>query len=447
MPWRAVILAAGRSSRMRSRTPKALHPLCGKPMLRHVVDAVVAAGIARPVVVVPKDAAPFRALLPDADCAVQPAPRGTGDAVLAARAAVDGDDDVLVVNADLPLLTPDTLRTLMARHEASGASLTLLTSTDAPQEGLGRILRDAHGRVAAVVEERDASAEQREVREVNGGVYAFRSDALWQRLEALQPTPAGEVYLTDVVAASVQAGHRVEAVAAADAAEVLGVNTRVHLAHAEAALRQRLRSHWMLAGVTLVDPASTYIDAGVDIGEDTVVYPNTHLYGATRIGRGCAVGPNAVVADSVVGQGCRVVASMLEGATLEAGVSVGPYSHLRPGAYAEQDVRVGNYVEVKASRLGRGTKVGHFSYIGDATVGRDVNVGAGTVTCNFDGTAKHRTIIEDGAHIGSDTMLVAPVRVGTRAITGAGAVVTRDVGAEALVTGVPARQRPAASEE
>ena len=440
--WRAIILAAGRSSRMRSRLPKALHPLCGKPMLRHVVDAVIGAGIARLVVVAPEQSAAFRELLPDADCAVQQTPRGTGDAVLAARPMLEGDDScVLVLNGDLPLLTSETLRSLMERHEASGAALTLLTAADAPQGGLGRVVRDADGRVTAVVEERDASAEEQGIREVNGGVYAFRSEALWPRLGALQPSASGEVYLTDVVALAVQAGERVDAVVAADPAELLGVNTRVHLAQAEAALRERLRSHWMLAGVTLVDPPSTFIDANVEIGEDTVVYPNTHLYGTTRIGRECFVGPNAVVADSVVGEGCRIVASMLEGATLEAGVSVGPYSHLRPGAYAEQDVRVGNYVEVKESRLGEGTRVGHFSYIGDATVGRDVNVGAGTVTCNFDGTAKHRTIIEDGALIGSDTMLVAPVRVGRRAVTGAGAVVTRDVDPEALVTGVPARQR------
>ena len=411
-------------------------------MLRHVVDAVVGAGIGRPVVVAPEQSAAFREMMPDADCAVQPTPRGTGDAVLAARPALDADGGcVLVLNGDLPLLTPETLRSLMARHETSGAALTLLTADDAPQEGLGRVVRDADGRVTAVVEERDASAEEQDIREVNGGVYAFRSEALWPRLGALQPSAVGEVYLTDVVAAAVRAGERVDAVVAADAAELLGVNTRVHLAQAEAALRERLRSHWMLAGVTLVDPASTFIDADVEIGQDTVVYPNTHLYGTTRIGQGCAVGPNTVVADSVVGEGCRIVASMLEGATLEAGVSVGPYSHLRPGAYAEQDVRVGNYVEVKESRLGRGTRVGHFSYIGDATVGRDVNVGAGTVTCNFDGTAKHRTVIEDGALIGSDTMLVAPVRVGRQAVTGAGAVVTRDVDPEALVTGVPARER------
>ena len=281
----------------------------------------------------------------------------------------------------------------------------------------------------------------RDIREVNGGVYAFRSDALWPHLDALRPSAGGEVYLTDVVGLAVQAGEHVDAVPVDDPAELLGVNDRVHLAQAEAVLRQRLRTRWMLAGVTLVDPPSTFIDADVEIGQDTVVYPNTHLYGTTRTGRGCSIGPNTVIADSVVGEDCRIVASMLEGATLEAGVSVGPYSHLRPGSHVEEDVHVGNYVEVKESRLGRGTKVGHFSYIGDATVGRDVNVGAGTVTCNFDGVAKHRTVIGDEALIGSDTMLVAPVRVGERAVTGAGAVVTRDVDPEALVTGVPARQR------
>ena len=440
--WRAVILAAGRSSRMRSRLPKALHPLCGTPLLRHVVSAVEEAGIPLPVVVAPQQSAPFQELLSDLGVVVQQTPRGTGDAVLAARPVLeDASDCVLVLNGDLPLVTSGTLRSLLERHETSGAALTLLTAEEAPQDGLGRIVRDAAGRVTAIVEAREASPQERNIPEVNGGVYAFRSEALWPLLDALQPSASGEVYLTDVIALAVQAGDHVDAVPVEDPTELLGVNNRVHLAQAEAVLRQRLRSHWMLAGVTLVDPPSTFIDADVEIGQDTVVYPNTHLYGTTRIGRGCSVGPNAVIENSVVGEECRIVASMLEGATLEAGVTVGPYSHLRPGSHVEQDVRVGNYVEVKESRLGRGTRVGHFSYIGDATVGRDVNVGAGTVTCNFDGAAKHRTVIEDGALIGSDTMLVAPVRVGQGAVTGAGAVVTRDVDPEALVTGVPARER------
>ena len=440
--WRAVILAAGRSTRMRSRLPKPLHPLCGAPMLRHVLNAVQGAGIPGPLVVAPQQAAPFRELVAETDCVVQQTPRGTGDAVLAARPLLEGaGGNVLVLNGDLPLLTSETLRSLMERHETSGAALTLLTAEEAPQSGLGRIVRDPAERVTSIVEARDASPEEQDIREVNGGVYAFRSDALWPRLDALRPSAGGEVYLTDVVGLAVQADEHVDAVPVDDPAELLGVNDRVHLAQAEAALRQRLRTRWMLAGVTLVDPPSTFIDADVEIGQDTVVYPNTHLYGTTRIGRGCSLGPNTVITDSVVGEDCRIVASMLEGATLEAAVSVGPYAHLRPGSHVEEDVHVGNYVEVKESRLGQRTKVGHFSYIGDATVGRDVNVGAGTVTCNFDGAAKHRTVIEDGALIGSDTMLVAPVRVGRRAVTGAGAVVTRDVDPEALVTGVPARQR------
>ena len=440
--WRAVILAAGRSSRMRSRLPKALHPLCGAPLLSHVVKATHGAGIIRPLVVAPQQSAPFQEFLAETDCVVQQTPRGTGDAVLAARPVLDGASGyVLVLNGDLPLLTSETLRSLMERHQASSAALTLLTAEEAPQSELGRIVRDAAGRITEIVEAHEASPQEQGIREVNGGVYAFRSEGLWPHLEALQPSSSGEVYLTDVVALAVQADEHVDAVSVEDPTELLGVNNRVHLAQAEAVLRQRLRSHWMLAGVTLVDPRSTFIDADVEIGQDTVVYPNTHLYGTTRVGRGCSLGPNTIIANSVIGEECRIVASMLEGATLEEGVNVGPYSHLRPGSHAEQDVRVGNYVEVKESRLGRGTRVGHFSYIGDATVGQGVNVGAGTVTCNFDGQAKHRTIIEDGALIGSDTMLVAPVRVGQRAVTGAGAVVTRDVDPETLVTGVPARQR------
>ena len=446
--WKAIVLAAGAGTRMNSRTAKVLHPVAGKPLVRYALSTIAAAGLPRPIVVVPPDATGIReALGDDVDYVVQAMPEGTGRALRSAQPALEGAaDQLLVINGDVPLLRPEDVRRLMEHHVERGADLTFLTTTDAPEEGLGRVLRDGAGQVTAIVEHHEASAAERGASEVNGGVYCFRARDLWARLSELMPSPKGEWYLTDLVALTLAGGGTVETVSVEDGLDLLGVNTRVHLARAEAAVRERLRHAWMLAGVTLVDPASTFIDSDVEIGQDTVVYPNTHLYGATTIGSDCHVGPNSVVQDSTVGEGCRVIASMLEGAVLEPGVEIGPFSHLRPGAHLGRDVHVGNFVEVKKSHLADGAKVGHFSYIGDADLGARVNIGAGTVTCNFDGVNKNRTTVEDDAFIGCDTMLVAPVTVGRGATTGAGTVVTKDVAPGSLVVGVPARPRPTESE-
>ncbi len=372
--------------------------------------------------------------------AVQERPGGTGSALAAAEGAVDSSvGNVLVINGDTPLIPADAIAWLTAAHEESGARMTLLTVENPLQPGLGRVLRDEDGCVAAIVEERDATPEQLAVSEVNGGVYALCADGLWDAVTLIPPAPNGELYLTDLTVLFRAQGEVVHAVAVDDPRDVIGVNTRADLALAEAAMQSRIRERWMLEGVTLVDPSNTYIDVSVTLGRDTVVHPNTHLRGRTRIGEQCVIGPNAVVRDSVVGDGCTVVASMLEEATLEVGVDVGPFSHLRPGSHIGSGSHVGNFVEVKESSLGREVKAGHFSYIGDATVGDDVNIGAGTVTANFDGDDKHLTVVEEGAFIGSDTVLVAPVRVGKGARTGAGAVVTRDVAEGETVIGIPAR--------
>ena len=426
---------------MRSAVPKPLHPVGGLPIIDHVLSALAAAGHDDPIVVVPLDADAMLAHLAGrARFAVQEFPGGTGSALAAAESAVDPSvGNVLVINGDSPLIPPDAIARLTAAHEESGARMTLLTVENPLQPGLGRVLRGEDGCVAAIVEERDAAPEQLAVSEVNGGVYALCTDGLWDALTRLPPAPNGELYLTDLTVLFRARGEIVHAVAAEDPRDVIGVNTRADLALAEAAMQSRIRERWMLEGVTLVDPSNTYIDVGVTLGRDTVVHPNTHLRGRTRIGERCVIGPNAVVRDSVVGDGCTVVASMLEEATLEVGVDVGPFSHLRPGSHIGQGSHVGNFVEVKESSLGREVKAGHFSYIGDATVGDGVNIGAGMVTANFDGDDKHLTVIEEGAFIGSDTVLVAPVRVGKGARTGAGAVVTRDVAEGETVVGVPAR--------
>ena len=426
---------------MRSALPKPLHPVGGLPIIDHVLSALAAAGHDDPIVVVPLDADAMLAHLAGrVRFAVQEFPGGTGSALAAAEGAVDPSvGNVLVINGDTPLILADAIARLTAAHEESGARMTLLTVENPLQPGLGRVLRGEDGCVAAIVEERDAAPEQLAVSEVNGGVYALCTDGLWDALTLLPPAPNGELYLTDLTVLFRARGEIVHAVAAEDPRDVIGVNTRADLALAEAAMQSRIRERWMLEGVTLVDPSNTYIDVGVTLGRDTVVHPNTHLRGRTRIGERCVIGPNAVVRDSVVGDGCTVVASMLEEATLEVGVDVGPFSHLRPGSHIGRGSHVGNFVEVKESSLGREVKAGHFSYIGDATVGDGVNIGAGMVTANFDGDDKHLTVIEEGAFIGSDTVLVAPVRVGKGARTGAGAVVTRDVAEGETVVGVPAR--------
>jgi len=307
--------------------------------------------------------------------------------------------------------------------------------------GFGRILRDEGGLVVGIVEEAVATDTQKKIRELNCGVYCFDGHWLWPHLTQLPLSPKGEYYLTDLVAMAVAEGQAVEALKISDVTEVLGINDRTHLAQAEAVVRKRINERWMLEGVTLLDPTLIFIDATVRIGQDTIIYPNTYLQGATTIGRQCRLGPNTIVRNSTVGDGCTIEASVIEGAILEEDVDVGPFSHLRKGAHLATGVHVGNFGEVKNSYLGPGTKMGHFSYLGDATVGREVNIGAGTITCNFDGQRKHPTAIEDGAFIGSDTMLVAPVRVGAGAKIGAGSVVTHDIPPHSVAYGVPARVR------
>ena len=307
---------------------------------------------------------------------------------------------------------------------------------------MGRIVRGEDGGVVAIIEQEYADADALAVREVNSGAYCFRAAWLWDNLERLPAAPNGETLLTDLVAAAASQALRVEAVAAADPQEALGVNDRVQLAQAEAVMRQRIHERWLLAGVAMPDPASVYIDCAATLGQDAIILPNTHITGDTRIGARCEIGPNAIVHNSRIGAGCAVTASVVRDSELEEGVDVGPFSYIRGGSRIERGVHIGASAEVKSSRLGQNAKMGHFSYMGDATLGAGVNVGAGTVSCNYDGANKHETHIGEDAFIGSGTMLVAPVRVGKGAATGAGAVVTRDVPEGVVVAGTPARPLP-----
>jgi len=440
----AVILAAGHSKRMKSRLVKVMHPVAGRPMIAYPVEVAKPLGMHRPVVVVGHRSDKVRKFLGDEVTYVEQSEQlGTGHAVLQARSVLEGRSQaVLVLYGDMPLLRVETLHRLVELHQTGDAPVTMLTVLSDDSMGFGRILRDAReNRVLGIIEEAVATPEQLAIRELNTGTYCFEAAWLWEHLPRIRLQPKGEYYLTDLVGMAVDEGHRVQALTIDDVTEVQGINTRVHLARAEAIMRRRINERWMLAGVTLVDPEATYIESGVTIGQDTTILPNTHLTGTTTIGHSCIIGPDTLIDSSRVGDGCVIRFSVAEGATIEDDVDVGPYAHLRKGAHLARGVHMGNFGEVKNSYLGPGTKMGHFSYLGDTTVGENVNIGAGTITCNYDGQRKHQTVIEDGVFIGSDTMLVAPVRVGKGSRTGAGSVVTHDVSPDSLVYGVPARPK------
>lgn len=439
---RSVILAAGMGTRMKSQLPKVLHPIGGKPLIQHCIATAVEASGSAPVLVVGHAADAVRNAVGDAALYVEQTEQlGTGHAVLQAEQAAAGASVILVTYGDMPLLKPETLRALMQLREQAGAAIAMLTLVTDNARGFGRIVRDAGGeRVQAIVEEVACTPEQLAIKEVNVGVYALDGAWVWRALKRIQPNPRkGEYFLTDLVEIAVADGREVRAVVTHDEAECIGINNRVDLADAEAVLRQRINRRHMMNGVTLVDPATTYISSEAVIAQDTVILPNTHVQGKTHIGSGCRIGPNAFIVDSIVGNDVEIVQSMIEQSRIEDRVHVGPFAHFRPGAHVCEGAHVGNYAEIKNSTLGAGSHMGHFSYLGDATIGERVNIGAGTITCNYDGVKKHRTVVGDGAFIGSDTMLVAPVTLGEGARTGAGSVVTKDVPDGTLVVGVPAR--------
>jgi bifunctional UDP-N-acetylglucosamine pyrophosphorylase/glucosamine-1-phosphate N-acetyltransferase len=432
---------------MRSTLPKVLHPLLGMPMVWHSLDAVRKATGQKPVLVIGHGAQAVRQAVGDAAEFVTQEPQlGTGHAMQQAKPYLRGKTDfILATTADMALFTVDTYQRLLAAHherfaqDPQGCPITLLSVVCEESRGFGRVLRTSDGDVQAVIEEAQASPEVLALRELNTSVYCFTADWLWNALPRIQLSPKGEYYLTDLVGIAVSDGLSVQAVAVEDPCEAIGINTRTHLAEAEAILRQRINQDWMLAGVSLIDPATTYIEPEVVIGQDTVIWPNTYLHGSTRIGEGCTIGPNSILRDTQVGDRCRVLISVTEKAVLEDDVDIGPFAHLRKGAHLATGVHMGNFGEVKNSYLGPGSKMGHVSYIGDTTLGAGVNIGAGTITCNYDGKRKNKTEIGDHAFIGSDTMLVAPVTVGEGAVTGAGAVVTKNVPPHTLAVGMPAR--------
>jgi bifunctional UDP-N-acetylglucosamine pyrophosphorylase / glucosamine-1-phosphate N-acetyltransferase len=440
-------MAAGLGTRMRSDTPKVLHRLCGRPMLAYVLDAwAEAAGErARPPFVVysPSTAALTEAFEGRADFALQDEPRGTGDAVRAALAAVPDDvAEIVVLSGDVPLVAgPDLAAVLEARRE-DDAAIALASVFAADPARLGRVVRGEFGTVERIVEANDASDEELESNEINAGLYAFDADWLRRRIDALAPSPAtGELYLTDLIRIAREDGRIVSAITFEDDGRFDGINDRSQLAQAEWALRVRLNERHMAAGVTMRDPSTVYLDWDVELATDVELEPNVILRGRTSIGQGSVIGAGSQLIDATVGERCRVWASVVESSVIEEEATVGPFSHLRPGSTVGRGAEVGNYAELKNASLGAGAKQHHMSYLGDAEIGEGANIGAGTITANYDGLKKHRTTIGPGAFLGVDTMIVAPREIGAGAKTGAGSVVTRDVPPGKLAVGVPARIR------
>tara|TARA_Y100000588_G_scaffold388499_1_gene488844 strand:- start:1717 stop:3060 length:1344 start_codon:yes stop_codon:yes gene_type:complete len=441
--FEAVVLAGGKGTRMNSKLPKVLHSICGREMVQIVLDTVNASGVSRTTLVIPANEHLIKSLVGDRVAYVeQIVPLGTGDAVKNAIRDNPNSENVMILCGDMPLILSETLVRLRTTHLNSNAHVTVLTGESENPKGMGRIVREQSGSIKAIVEENDADASTLAIKEVNLGVYCFRYDWLSENLHNLEPSDSGEVYLTDLVTVAVAQGLDVAYVQPLDVTETIGINNRIELANAENIYRRRLRTKWMLEGVTMTDPETVYLDHGVELGTDVVLLPNTHIKDGSKISDNCIIGPNSVISHSTIGQNTQVRASVIEDSVLEENVKIGPFSHVRPGSRIGSGVKLGNFVEIKNSNIGSDTKSGHFSFIGDADVGSNVNIGAGTVTVNYDGSCKHRTNIGDRCFIGCDTMLIAPVNVGSGADTGAGSVVKHDVPPDSRVVGVPAKPIP-----
>lgn len=443
-----VILAAGLGTRMKSGRAKVLHELGGSPLIAHVARTAQALDPQTILVVVGHQAeeveeATLEAVGELASFVVQEKQRGTGDAVESARGLLENSDSLLLVlSGDVPLIRAETLQKLLDEHRQTAAACTILSVELQNPTGYGRIVRDKDGSFTRIVEHKDATTDQRQIKEINSGIYCFEARDLFQALRRVKPAnEQGEYYLTDVAEIILSLGGQVSVYLHDDAREVSGINTRAELAEFENVLRRKTIRHLMTeTGVTFIDPSHAYISSEAQIGRDCIIYPDVSIEGKSVIGDGCVIRSGVRITNSRLGDDVVVKDhSIIVDSEIGANCSVGPFAHLRMNATLEEKATVGNFVEVKKSRLKRGTKAMHLTYLGDATIGERTNIGAGTITCNYDGTRKHETIVEDDVKIGSDTMLIAPVTVGARSITGAGSVVTKDVPADSLVAGVPAK--------
>ena len=442
----AIVLAAGAGTRMKSKKPKVAHEILGKPLVRWVVDAAREAGLARVVSVVGHEREQVIPLVEaDTDVVVQEERNGTAGAVaVCADALADFDGSLVVLSGDCPLITAGTIAELVRVREEAGAAVVVLTMEPDDPFGYGRIVRDPQGGVARIVEQKDAAPEEAAIRECNSGFYCFDARALFEALRQVGNDNAqGEFYLTDVLEICRRAGRAVLALPCADAAECLGVNSRIQLAEATKHLQRRINAEHLAAGVTMVDPDQVWIGPDVRIERDVELLPQTFLMGCTQVGEDSVIGPNSRLTDTVVGRGCVVDETVAVEARIDDGATCGPRAYLRPAAHLCEGAKAGTHVEIKKSTVGKGSKVPHLSYIGDATIGEDVNIGAGSITCNYDGKKKHATVVGDGAFIGSDTMMVAPVSIGAGAIVGAGSCITKDVAPDALALTRPEQREVA----
>jgi bifunctional UDP-N-acetylglucosamine pyrophosphorylase/glucosamine-1-phosphate N-acetyltransferase len=440
MELAVIILAAGIGKRMKSTLPKVLHPLLGRPMLSYVIDAVRGIFPSRIVFVIGYGSEGVRKAINQnqIEYVIQSEQLGTGHAVVCAKKLLGQfDGNIVILNGDFPLIRSETLKNFIDEHNRTKAVVSILTNVMDNPYGYGRVIRSGSGDVLRVVEEKDATLEERTLTEINTGAYCVESGSLWKALEKIgTENEQQEYYLPDIINIISRGGNKVVAYIAADSEEVLGINNRAELGAVEEIMRRRTNNSLMLSGVTLVNPEVTYISPHVSIGADTLIYPNTFIYGNTKIGRGCAIGPSVWIEDSQIGSEVTIkFSSYIDDALIEDRVTIGPFAHIRPETNILSGAKIGNFVEIKKSRVGRGSKVPHLSYVGDATLGEGVNIGAGTITCNYDGFQKNETIINDDVFIGSDTMLVAPVEIGKGATTGAGSTITKDVPPGALAIG------------
>ncbi|MGI9534149.1 MAG: bifunctional UDP-N-acetylglucosamine diphosphorylase/glucosamine-1-phosphate N-acetyltransferase GlmU [Thermodesulfobacteriota bacterium] len=439
MPLRALVLAAGKGTRMKSDLPKVIHPILNKPMISYVLDAVNPLKPEKTYIIVGYRKEMIGSIVDgcnlDVEYILQNRQLGTGHAISRAETKLKSyRGDILIINGDSPAITSKELKKFVSKHKRNRSILSLMTSKVENPYGYGRIVRDSNNKIQSIIEEKDATVKQRKINVVNSGIYCVKSKFLWETLRKLKTNnKQKEYYLPDIVKFANTNGIKVLNHNVTDPNEILGVNDKAELSELESYIKTRVHKKLYMDGITVVDPTSTFISPDVKIGSDTVINPNTYLYGDTKIGKSCLIGPNVYIDNSVIGKNVEIrFSSFLNGCTIENNVTVGPFSHLRPEAHIGNESKIGNFVEIKKSKIGIRSKVPHLSYVGDAVVGQNVNIGAGTITCNYDGVNKHQTIIEDNVFIGSDSMLVAPVRVGKGAITAAGSTITKDVDKDSL---------------
>lgn len=433
MKLKTLILAAGKGTRMKSDLPKVIHKVNGIPMVKKIMDILKEIGVENNILILGHKKEVVLEEVGEVDYVVQEEQLGTGHAIIMAKEKLKNyDGDVMVLCGDTPLLTAETLENLYNQHKKSESTTTILTSIYENPFGYGRIVKNGD-KVLGIVEEKEASEDIKKIKEVNAGVYCFNSKELFLALDKIDnKNDKGEYYLTDVIGIQVKENKKVESFILENNIEILGVNSKVELAQADEVLRERKNKALMEEGVTLIDPRNTYIEEYVKIGKDTVIYPGALIQGVTEIGEGCEILGNNRIIDCKIGSKVRIESSALEESIIEDAATIGPFAHLRPKSHLKEKVHVGNFVEIKKSTLEKGVKAGHLTYLGDATVGQNTNIGAGTITCNYDGKNKFKTVIGENAFIGSDTMLVAPVTIGDRALTAAGSVITKDLPSEAL---------------